>query len=344
MGEEVRKEDIWGSMKTIKSVAGVGHEGMSSMSLNPGDPLPRPPQPRSEAEVMSGWEGELDSPLVSVVCHTYNHERFVKDALNGFLMQETSFPFEIIVHDDASQDETQKIIKEYQARYPKIIKPILQTKNIFSKGERPTMYSFPAARGKYIAFCEGDDFWIDTQKIQVQALFLEGNPDCAVCYTDSIPFRDDEVIGTDFGGARKDLSSSELEKGPAIFTLTACFRNVLDNPPELALVRYGDKFIWSRLGKHGNGKFLGDIQPSLYRVHSNGVHSSSSETEKNMMYFQSYTAMAAYYKRLGDEGLYQYFIEKLKNQVYMADGVSPRIARVLAPLSRILRKLKRLAA
>lgn len=315
---------------------------MTTMNLKPGDPVPKPPQPRIEEAIMSGWEGGLDEPLVSVVCHTYNHEKFVEDALNSFLMQETTFPFEIIVHDDASTDKTQEIIRQYQAQYPAIIKPIYQTSNIFSKGERPTMYSFPMAKGKYIAFCEGDDFWVDKQKVQSQGKFLEANSEYSVCYTGSIPFRDDTVIDTDFGGARRDLSGSELEKGPAIFTLTACFRNVLDNPPELALVRYGDKFIWSRLGKHGKGKFLESIQPSLYRVHSGGVHSSSSATEKHMMYFQSYVAMAAYYKRLGDVELYNYFIEKLKSEVYRADGLNLRLAKAVLPLSRLLRRLKKL--
>lgn len=331
-------------MNLVAGSDGMEQRNTISMNLKPGDPVPKPPKPRSEEEIISGWKGDIGAPLVSVVCHTYNHEKFIEDALNGFLMQETTFPFEIIVHDDASQDGTQKIIKQYQARYPNIIKPILQTKNIFSKGERPTMYSFPAAKGKYIAFCEGDDFWSDTQKIQVQGLFLDNNLDYAVCYTDSIPFRGDIVIDTDFGGAREDLLASELKKAPAIFTLTACFRNILDNPPELALVRYGDKFIWSRLGKHGKGKFLGNIQPSFYRVHSGGVHSSSSATDKNMMYFQSYTAMAAYYKRLGDEDLYQYFVEKLKGQVYNADGVNQRLVKALAPVSRALMKLKRFVA
>lgn len=315
-----------------------------TFDLKPGKTIPKPSKPRSEDKIIRDWEGDIDVPLVSVVCHTYNHENFIEDALNGFLIQETIFPFEIIVHDDASQDDTQKIIKNYQSLYPKIIKSILQTSNIYSKGERPPMYSFPAAKGKYIAFCEGDDFWVDKNKLQIQCNFLESNADFSICYTDSIPFQDDVVIHRDFGGARHDLSASDLKKGPAIFTLTAFFRNVLDNPPELALIRYGDKFIWSRLGKYGKGKFLGEILPCMYRVHSGGVHSSSSVTEKNMMYFQTYTAMAAYYKRLGDEELYQYFVEKLKAQVYSADGVNPRVVRVLAPLSRILRKLKRLIA
>ncbi|EON93917.1 glycosyl transferase family protein [Marinobacter lipolyticus SM19] len=290
---------------------------------------------------MREWEGDLEMPLVSIVCHTYNHKEFVENALNGFLMQETTFPFEIIIHDDASIDGTQEIIKQYQERYPSIIKPIFQEANIFRIGHRPTMYSFPAANGKYIAFCEGDDYWIDRYKVQKQTAFLEDNLDTVICYTDSTPFADGAVVDMDFGGARRDLSATELQKGPAIYTLTVCFRNVLDNPPELALVRYGDKFMWSRLGKYGKGKFLAEIQPSLYRVHSGGVHSSSSAVEKNMMYFQTYTAMAAYYKRLGEDELYQYFVGKLKNKVYSSDGISQKLIKFLVPISELLRKLKR---
>jgi len=320
----------------------MSNQDYKRLSFKPGDPVPKPPQPRSEEEVMSAWQGSLDAPLVSVVCHTFNHEQFIEDALNGFLMQETKFPFEIIVHDDASTDNTQRLIKRYQRQYPKIIKPIFQEENIYQKGLRPLMFSFPAAKGNYIAFCEGDDFWIDVQKIQTQVSFLEENPDYVVCYTAAIPFQNNVVIDRDFGGALQDLAATELQKGPAIYTLTTCFRNVLDSPPELVLVRYGDKFIWSRLGKLGKGKFLGSIQPSMYRVHSGGVHSSSSTLEKNMMYFQTYTAMAAYYKRLGDEQLYHYFLEKLKQQVYSSDGVSPRVVSAVTSISNLLRKLKRL--
>jgi glycosyltransferase involved in cell wall biosynthesis len=319
----------------------MSHQECQSLSFKPGDPVPKPPKPRSEEEIMSTWEGTSDAPLVSVVCHAFNHERFIEDALNGFLMQETTFPFEIIVHDDASTDNTQRIIKKYQKQYPKIIKPIFQEENIYQKGLRPPMFSFPAAKGKYIAFCEGDDFWIDGKKVQTQGTFLEESPDYVVCYTASIPFQENVVIDSDFGGALRDLTASELQKGPAIYTLTACFRNVLDSPPELALVRYGDKFIWSRLGKLGKGKFLAGIQPSMYRVHSGGVHSSASSIEKNMMYFQTYTAMATYYKRLGDEQLYHYFLEKLKQQVYNSDGVSPRAVSAVTSVSNLLKKLKR---
>lgn len=315
-------------------------QGSNGVYLKPGDPVPRPPQPRSEEKIISAWEGSLDAPLVSIVCHTFNHERFIEDALNSFLMQETTFPFEIIVHDDASTDGTQRKIQQYRAQYPKIIKPIFQEENIYQKGLRPPMFSFPMAKGKYIAFCEGDDFWIDSKKVQMQGAFLENNSDYAVCYTASIPFQDNIVIDKDFAGELRDLTASELQKGPAIYTLTACFRNVLDSPPELTLVKYGDTFIWSRLGKFGRGKFLDGIQPSMYRVHSGGIHSSASSIERDEMYFQTYTAMASYYKRLGDEKLYHYFIGKLKEQVYKSDGVCSRVITVVAPIFNLYLKLK----
>jgi glycosyltransferase involved in cell wall biosynthesis len=307
-----------------------------------GDPVWKPPKPRPEAEIIGGWQGDIDAPLVSIVCHSYNHELFIDNALDSFLMQETTFPFEIIVHDDASLDGTQAIIKRYQKLYPNIIKPILQAQNIYSKAERPTMYTFSRARGKYIAFCEGDDFWSDQKKIEQQACFLEKNPDYVICYTGSIGFRDNRVIDGFSHGARKDLSALELRKAVSISTLTACFRNVLDSPPELALITYGDKFIWSRLGKHGKGKFMGNIQPSFYRIHPGGVHSSATLAERQMNSMQSDIAMAAYYKRLGDEGLSQFFFGQIRNQVYKADGVSSRLVSVLAPFSRALRRFKRL--
>lgn len=310
-------------------------------SLNPGDAVARPTTPFTEKDIIRQWAGDLDAPLVSIVCHTFNHGRFIEDALNGFLIQETKFPFEIVVHDDASTDNTQDIIKRYLKRFPNILRPIFQKENIFSKGQRPTLYSFPAAKGKYIAFCEGDDFWVDNRKLQIQVSFLEDNPDYVVCYTDSVPFQDETVVNMDYGGSREDLSAKELQRAPAIFTLTSCFRNVLDNPPELALVRYGDRFFWSRLGKYGKGKFLGQIQPSFYRVHSTGVHSSGSMLEKSMMGIQTYSAMAAYYKRLGDDELFYYFLGRLRDEVYSYDGLSLRLLRVLLFFSKILRKIKR---
>ena len=131
---------------------------------------------------------ELDwsKPLVTIRCITYNHKDFIRDALDGFVMQETSFPFEAIVHDDASTDGTVDIILEYAAKYPHIIKPVLQKENQYSKGKDSHMDSDITAatspHSKYIALCEGDDYWTKPYKLQKQVDFMETHPDVTLCF------------------------------------------------------------------------------------------------------------------------------------------------------------------
>lgn len=121
-------------------------------------------------------------PMVSICCITYNHEPYIRDCLEGFMMQKTSFPFEVLIHDDASTDHTADIIREYEAKYPDIIKPIYQTENQYSKGVSINrIFNYSRAQGKYIARCEGDDYWIDPLKLQKQFDFMEKNPDYSIC-------------------------------------------------------------------------------------------------------------------------------------------------------------------
>lgn len=115
-------------------------------------------------------------PVVSIGCITYNHENFIRDAIDGFLMQETTFPVEILIHDDASTDGTANIVREYEAKYPQLINPIYQTENQWSKGNRPSLINLERARGEFIALCEGDDYWTNPHKLQKQVGFLEHNP------------------------------------------------------------------------------------------------------------------------------------------------------------------------
>ena len=99
-------------------------------------------------------------PLVSICCITYNHAPYIRQCLDGFMMQQTNFTFEVLIHDDASTDGTADIIREYESKYPDIIKPIYQTENQYSKGVKVSAtFNFPRAKGKYIAMCEGDDYW-----------------------------------------------------------------------------------------------------------------------------------------------------------------------------------------
>lgn len=129
-------------------------------------------------------EGEKGNrPLVSICCITYNHGPYIRQTLEGFLMQETDFSWELLIHDDASTDGTQDIIREYAARFPDRIRPILREENQYSKGiSNISIFNFPRARGTYIAMCEGDDCWTDPKKLQLQVDYLRAHPDCALCF------------------------------------------------------------------------------------------------------------------------------------------------------------------
>lgn len=127
-------------------------------------------------------------PLVSIRCLVYNHEPYLRQCLDGFVMQQTDFAFEAIVHDDASTDNSAAIIREYAEKYPDIIKPIYETENQYSKKDGSLSRIMneavhPAA--KYIAFCEGDDYWINPKKLQNQVGFLEQHSDYSMCWTDA---------------------------------------------------------------------------------------------------------------------------------------------------------------
>lgn len=136
---------------------------------------------RSQEEIMSSWTTNVE-PLVSISCITYNHELYIRDALEGFLIQETTFPFEILIHDDASSDKTAEIIREFEKEYPSLVKPIYQTENQYSQGHSVSDFNYSRMRGKYIALCEGDDFWTDSHKLQTQIDYMEKNPQCSMTF------------------------------------------------------------------------------------------------------------------------------------------------------------------
>lgn len=135
---------------------------------------------KSEAEILLSWKKSEKTPLVSICCITYNHEEYIEQAIRGFLSQETEFPYEIVIHDDASTDKTQSIIKHFQEKYPRIIRLIVQKENQYSKGKNIFEILLPEARAPYIALCEGDDYWISPIKLRYQLDTLKANPDTAI--------------------------------------------------------------------------------------------------------------------------------------------------------------------
>ena len=134
--------------------------------------------------------------MVTIRCITYNHEPYIRQCLEGFVMQKTNFRFEAIVHDDASTDGTAAIICEYAQKYPEIIKPIIETENQYSKHDGTIGRIMDAhTHGKYIAICEGDDYWIDPLKLQRQFDFLEAHSDFSmVCSQRRLMFEDGSFL------------------------------------------------------------------------------------------------------------------------------------------------------
>lgn len=133
---------------------------------------------------------------VSVICNAYNHEKFIGKCLDGFVIQKTNFNFEVLIHDDASTDNTALIIKDYAEKYPHIIKPIFSKENLYSKNDGSLMrIQYDRVRGEYIAFCEGDDYWIDPCKLQKQVDLLDQYPNVDICSHAAFVFKAGKKIG-----------------------------------------------------------------------------------------------------------------------------------------------------
>lgn len=147
-------------------------------------------------------------PLVSICTTTYRHEKYLAQTLDSFLAQRVNFPYEILIHDDASPDGTEAIIREYAARYPDIILPLYETENQYSQNiPINETFNFPRARGKYIALCEGDDYWCDPDKLQRQIDYMEAHEGCTFCFTNGY-IKDENGVNPD----RKFVPYYEEEK------------------------------------------------------------------------------------------------------------------------------------
>ena len=203
----------------------------------------------------------MEDIKVSVLCIAYNHENYIKSALESFVNQKTDFKFEVIVHDDCSTDNTASIIKEYVAKYPDLIKPIYEEVNQYTKvnsiiGD----IMLPYVKGKYIAICEGDDYWIDENKLQIQYDYMENNPDCYCCSHSFVQhncqFNTDETVI--LSNDDRDFSLKEIvDGGGGLFATNSLMikKEVKTTIPEIF-----------------NAKGFGDYQMPIYSAILGKVH------------------------------------------------------------------------
>ena len=234
-------------------------------------------------------------PLLSICCITYNHELYIAQAIKGFLMQKTTFDFKIIIGEDCSTDTTREICISYQKKYPDKIKLLLHTKNVgMSKN---SLLTKQAAQTKYIALCEGDDYWTDPYKLQKQVDFLEQNQDYTLCAHRYVE-RNEQSGAEHLSHADVFTDKTPIEvtisnylKPYIISTNTIVFRNCIDYT-RITSKGFKDIFQYALLLDKGNGICLPDIM-SVYRLHSGGVWSMKRDIELHKA-----TSQTAYYMAL----------------------------------------------
>ena len=238
--------------------------------------------------------------MVSITCLTYNHVKYIRRTLDGFLNQKTDFKYEILIHDDASTDGTADIIREYEKQYPDIIKPIYQTENQHSKkiGIQKT-YQYPRAKGKYIAFCEGDDYWCDENKLQYQFDVMEKNKNVLIC-THKVQIVNEQGQKLDFVYPNENL---KIEKGEmdskeliqtmlcrdgypfhtsSYFVRLSAVLDLNDDLPEFyKKMPTGDAALLFYLLTKGNLYYINETY-SCYRLYADGSWTSSMKNSRNM--------------------------------------------------------------
>lgn len=232
---------------------------------------------KTEQEIMRNWTNDRGTPLVSICTITYNHEKYIEKSLDSFLMQETNFSYEIVISDDCSTDNNAKIIQNYIDKYPNIFNANLRTVNVgMGINGRENLTS---ARGEYIALCEGDDYWTDKNKLQIQVDILEKNTEVDMCFHKALKIDMRNKKELEIGAYSNDDSVISIEDiilktNGQIPTASTMFRtNILQD-----IIDFRDKRPWLVVGdiymhffgsKRGGSYFINKTM-SIYRHYSEG--------------------------------------------------------------------------
>lgn len=267
---------------------------------------------------------------LSIICTVYNHEKYIEKALNGFLMQKVNFNYEILINDDVSTDNSAKILRKYEKKYKDKIKVIYQKENQYSKGISPSKFLYETARGKYLAICEGDDYWIDENKLQKQVDFLENDPEYVATYHNVY------VVDSEGEKLKKSLlwpienphaiSILDLEENIYLCGQTASIvcKNFWKEWSEVEKEKYlkcranGDRKLSLLFTLMGKVYFFEEIMSSYRKVTSHGDSYSARNKGKNTT-FNSYNSLVDLQKLALELFNYNYKIDiHLKDCLFVA--------------------------
>ncbi|HYO16574.1 MAG TPA: glycosyltransferase [Thermoanaerobaculia bacterium] len=232
---------------------------------------------------------------VSVSITTYNHERYIAEAIESVLMQRTSFDFELIVGEDRSRDRTREIVLDFERRYPEKVRAVLPEENLGGGGKRIFVETLRLCRGQYIAAMDGDDLWTSPEKLQIQADFLDAHPECSACYHDVINLYEDGLEGPPTSrdsGAKPFATLDDVVERCFVPACSPMFRRevVAELPAWYFEMPWGDWPLYILAAERGP---IGHIDALLgaYRVHRGGMWSGLGEVEKM-------EGLVAFYRRI----------------------------------------------
>ena len=258
--------------------------------------------------------------MISILVQTYNHDEYIEKCLDSILTQKTNFNFEILLGEDSSSDRTRAICLKYARNYSDKIRLFLhdeknkiKVQNI-TTGNFNAFYNFFNAQGKYIAFCEGDDYWTDPLKLQIQFEFLEAHEEYSFCYHSFIEkFHDKLSKDALLKQSQMDLSCEELRELKSHPQLSSvCFRrkNISVHTEMLEIINV-DSFIISVLGSSGPAKFLKEIQPDVYTRHPRGIWTRRSKIVKLKLKKKTFQKLSQYYKSNNEPKMVKIFEKKI---------------------------------
>jgi glycosyltransferase involved in cell wall biosynthesis len=273
------------------------------------------------------------SPFVAIWMVTYNHEAYVVEAIESVLMQQTHFDFKLYIGDDCSKDNTRKIIQAYQEKYPHKIELLLHEKNLGASPNGIFMYQHCIQTGaKYIALCEGDDYWTDPFKLQKQVDFLEANQDCTICFTRANMLKGSEMTLHEVPKPFNKVPffyEELLRYYNFITTASVLFRNQenLVIPDWITTLPFGDLGVYKVVSQHKKIACLDEIM-SVYRIHGEGIWSKVKPIEAEKKYLDFYKNMYVHLSA-NEQKIVSQKIKKSLSNVSNYKYPSQRIARKL---------------